>query len=166
MNKKYIVRLTSAEQEQLEQLVRKGKTVAYKIRHAHILLSVDSGGLCWSDEQAATAFHCDINTVRNIRQRFVESGLESALNHKKQVILSRKPLLDGAGEARLIALGCSRPPEGYDHWTLKLLSDKLIELKVVTSISGQTVHRVLKKMNSSHICASVGVFRQSKMRIS
>ena len=166
MNKRYIVRLTSAEREQLEQLVRKGKTAAYKIRHAHILLSVDADGLCWSDEQTRAAFRCNSNTIHNIRQRFVESGLEAALHRKKQVILSRKPLLDGAGEARLIALGCSSPPEGYGHWTLKLLSDKLVELKVVPSISGQTVHRVLKKMNSSHICAPVGVFRRSKMRIS
>lgn len=166
MNKKYIVRLTADERKQLEQLIGKGKTAAYRIQHAHILLSVDAEGLNWSDEHISAACHCNTNTVRNVRQRFVELGFESALNRKKQTSPSRKPLLDGAGEARLIALGCTKPPEGYGHWTLELLSDKLVELKIVPAISGQTVQRVLKKTNSSPICAPVGVFHRSKMRIS
>jgi len=114
MNKKYIVRLTSEEREELEGMVRKGKTVAYKIQHANILLNVDAEASCWNDEQTAAAFHCSPNTVRNIRQRFVEEGLESALNRKKQISPSRKPVLDGLGAARLIALGCSHPLCNYD----------------------------------------------------
>ena len=166
MNKKYIVRLTSEEREELEGLVRKGKTAAYKIQHANILLSVNDEASCWRDEQASAAFHCSPNTVRNIRQRFVEEGLESALNRKKQISPSRKPILDGVGEARLIALDCGHPPKGYGRWTLKLLADKMVELEVVESISGQTVWRVLKKTNSDRICANAGAFRRSRMRIS
>jgi hypothetical protein len=147
MNKKYIVRLSSAEREQLEEFVRKGKVAAYKILHANILLNVDAEGPSWNDEQAAVAFHCNPNTVRNVRQRWVEEGLESALNRKKQATPSRKPLLDGAGQARLIALSCSPPPPSSSRWTLKLLGDKLVELKIVKSISQDTVRRVLKKTN-------------------
>lgn len=166
MNKKYKVRLTSAEQGQLEEIVRKGKALAYKIRHANLLLGLDVDGLHWTDEQAAEAFHCSVNTVANIRQRFVEEGLESALHRKKQEIPSRKPILDGVGEAKLIALSCSQPPEGYGRWTLNLLADKLVKLEVVDSISRQTVHRILKKTNLSPTCESAGVFHRSKMRIS
>lgn len=145
MNKKYIVRLSSDERRQLKELVRKGKSAAYKVRHANILLSVDMEGPGWSDKQSAVAFHCSPNTVRNVRQRLVEEGLEAALNRKKQSYPSRKRLLDGVGEARLIALGCSRPPENHNRWTLKLLADKMVELEIVESISEQTVRRVLKK---------------------
>lgn len=165
MNKKYIVRLTADERKNLEELVRKGKAAAYKIRHANILLSVDSNVSCWTDEEASAAFHCSPNTVRNIRQRFVEEGYESALNRKRQDYPSRQPVLDGAGEARLIALSCSVPPEGKSRWTLKLLAEKVVELKIADSISQQTVYRVLKKKNSGRICANAGAFRRNRMRI-
>ena len=166
MNKKYIVRLTADEREELEGLVRKGKAAAYKIQHANILLSVDSGASCWTDEETSAAFHCSANTVRNIRQRFVEEGLDAALHRKKQAYPSRKPVLDGAGETRLIALSCSAPPEGQCRWILRLLADKLVELKVAESISGQTVWRVLKKTNSGRISVNAGASRRSRMRIS
>ena len=156
MNKKYIVSLTAAERSELEMLVRRGKTPAYKIRHAHVLLKVDANGPGWSDERAVEAFGCHLNTVRNLRERFVDGGLDAALSRKKQKAPSRKRSLDGAGEARLIALACSPPPDGRTRWTLNLLSDRLVALDVVEAISGQTVRRTLKKTNFARTGASVG----------
>jgi transposase len=156
MAKKYVVRLTPEERGELEGLVRKGKTQAYRIKHANILLAVDADGENWTDEQTAQAFRCHENTVSNVRQRFVERGLEAALERKKQQRPSRQRILDGEKEARLIAIACSPPPEGRAKWTLKMLADKLVELDVVDSISDQTVRRTLKKTRSSRTCASAG----------
>jgi transposase len=156
MNKKYVVRLTTEERAELEALVRRGKGQAYKIRHAHVLLKVDADGPAWSDETVAEAFGCHLNTVRNLRQRLVEGGLEAALSRKKQKAPSRKRSLDGEGEARLIALACSPPPDGRSRWTLNLLSDRLVALNVVDEISGQTVRRTLKKTNFGRTGVRVG----------
>jgi transposase len=156
MARKYVVRLESEEREVLELLVKKGKTQAYRIKHANVLLVVDADGPDWSDEEAADAFGCHVNTVANVRQRFVEQGLEAALERKKQKSPSRERILDGEKEARLIALACSAPPKGRSKWTLQLLADKLVALKVVESISDQTVRRTLKKTSSSPTCASAG----------
>jgi transposase len=153
---KYVVRLTREERSGLEDLVRKGKTQAYRIRHANILLAVDADGPRWSDERAAQAFHCHANTVSNVRQRFVERGLEAALERKKQQKPSRTPILDGEGIARLIAISLSKPPEGHAKWTLKMLADKLVELEVADSISDQTVRRTLKKTRPNRTGASAG----------
>lgn len=149
MNKKYIVRLTTEEQKELENLVKKGKTQAYRVKHANILLAIDADGSNWSDHQAAKAYKCHENTVRNVRQRFVEQGLEVALERKTQQVPSRKRIIDGDSEARLISIACSTPPKGYARWTMQMLADKLVVLKVVDSISGQTVWRTLKKTNLS-----------------
>ena len=102
MNKTYIVRLTDEERRTLRDLVSKGKTQAYRIRHATILLKVDADGPNWTDEEAAEAAGCHRNTVRNVRQRFVERGFEAAIERKKQDAPSRERILDGAQEARLI----------------------------------------------------------------
>jgi transposase len=147
MNKKYIVRLTDQERKELENLARKGKTQAYRIKHANILLAVDADGPDWPDHQAAKAYKCHQNTVRNVRQRFVEYGLQAALERKKQQVLSRKRTIDGEKEARLISIACSRPPEGFAKWTMQMLADELVALKVVDSVSHQTVWRTLKKTN-------------------
>ena len=156
MSKKYVVRLTAKERADLGVFVRKGKAPAYKIRHAHVLLTVDANGPAWTDEAAAEAFGCHVNTPRNVRQRFVQKGLEAALSRKKQKEPSRPRSLDGAGEARLIALACSPPPDGRSRWTLNLLSNRLVALDVVDAISGQTVRRTLKKTNFARTGASVG----------
>jgi len=156
MRKKYIVRLTVKERDELEALIKKGKASAYRIRHAHILLKVDAEGPNWTDEQTAQAFACHANTVRQMRQRFVEEGWEAALQRKKQANPSRSRLLDGEKEARLIAISRSQPPAGHNRWTLCMLADKLVELRVVNSISDQTVRRTLKKTNSNPICENVG----------
>jgi transposase len=146
MNKKYIVRLADEERSQLAELTRKGKAAAYKIRHANILLKADADGPAWTDERIAESFCVSVNTVLGVRQRLVEQGLEAALNRKKQARPSRSPLLDGAGEARLIALRCSAPPTGRGRWTLRLLADQAVALEIVEAISHETVRQVLKKM--------------------
>ena len=147
MNKKYIVRLTAQEQKELENLVKKGKTQAYRIKHANILLAVDADGPNWPDHQVAKAYKCHQNTVVNVRQRFVEQGLQAALERKKQQAPSRKRIIDGESEARLISIACSKPPEGSAKWTMQMLADELVTLKVVDSVFGQTVWRTLKKTN-------------------
>jgi Homeodomain-like domain len=145
MNKKYIVRLTEQEREQLDALIRKGKAAAYKIKHANILLKADADGAAWSDEEIAGAFSVHPHTVAGMRERFVEQGLAAALNRKKQECPSQQPLFDGAAEAHLIALSCSEPPPGHARWTLRLLADKVVELQIVASTSHETVRRTLKK---------------------
>ena len=149
MNKKYIVRLTAEEQKELENLVKKGKTQAYRIKHANILLAIDADGPNWPDHQTSKAYKCHENTVRNVRRRFVEQGLEAALERKEQQVLSRKRIIDGENEARLISIACSSPPKGCAKWTMQMLADELVVLKVVDSVSGQTVWRTLKKTNLS-----------------
>jgi transposase len=147
MNKKYIVRLAAKEKKELEDLIRKGKTQAYRVKHANILLAIDADGPNWPDNQAAKAYKCHQNTVRNVRQRFVEQGLEAALERKQQQAPSRKRIIDGEKEARLISIACSTPPKGRAKWTVQMLADELVVLKVVDYVSGQTVWRTLKKTN-------------------
>ena len=149
MAAKYVVRLDDGEREQLVNLVKKGKrkVAAKKRLRAQIVLKADEGptGPAWMDERVAEAFDVHPKTVHNIRRRFVEEGLEAALNRKEQVSPSRRRLLDGEGEARLIAIACGAPPEGQTRWTLHLLADRLVELRIVESISHETVRQTLKK---------------------
>jgi transposase len=145
MHKKYIVRLSDEERRQLTELTSKGRAAAYKIRHAHILLKADAEGPAWTDAKIAESFSVSVNTVLGVRQRLVEQGLEAALNRKQQERPSRTPLLDGAAEARLIALRCSEPPAGHARWTLRLLADQAVALEIVEAISHETVRQALKK---------------------
>ena len=156
MNKKYIARLTGVERQQLQALVTKGKGAAYKIKHANILLKADADGPAWVDKRIAEAFGCHAHTVENVRRRCVLQGLETALERKKQARPPRERKLDGDGEARLIAVACTEPPEGRDRWTLRMLADELVRLEVVDSISVQTVRRSLKKTNFNRTASSAG----------
>ena len=149
MAKRYIVNLSETERAVLQALVNKGKTAAYRIKHANILLKVDAQRANWTDKQTAEAFACHTNTVSNLRQRFVEQGFETALERKKRDRPPRSKILDGAKEAHLLALGCSKPPCGHNRWTMQLLADKLIELEIVETVSRKTVARTLKKTRSS-----------------
>jgi transposase len=146
-NKKYLVTLTAEERAWLSRLVSAGQRSALTITRARILLKADEadGGPAWEDVAIAEALDCGLRTVERVRQRFVERGLEPALGRKPQDRPSRERKLDGAAEARLIALACSAPPDGRARWTLKLLTDKLVELEVVESVCDETVRRVLKK---------------------
>jgi len=147
--KKYIVELTSEERKQLQQLVKKGKVPGYKIRHAQMLLKADQGnkGPGWPDVQVSEVFAAHVTTVERLRKRFVEQGLEAALERNKRNNYALK--LDGDAEAHLIAIACSDPPTGRSEWSLRLLADRLVELSVVDSISYMTVSRTLKKTNLS-----------------
>ena len=149
MAAKYVVRLDEGEREQLVHLVKKGKRkVAAKRRlHAQILLKADEGptGPAWVDTRVAEAFDVHPRTVQNIRRRFVEEGMEAALNRKKQVSPSRRRLLDGEAEARLIAIACGAAPEGRIRWTLTWLADGLVELGMVETTSPETVRKTIKK---------------------
>ena len=148
--KKYRIRLTTDEQQELKALVSRGRTVAYKQTHARILLMSDEaredGGM--KDADIFGALGVGLSMVERVRRRCVEEGIESALNRKKQ-LRRRQKILDGEREARLIAMSCGEPPEGRASWTLKLLADQLVECEIVETISTETVRQVLKKTNSS-----------------
>jgi transposase len=149
--KKYLVTLTTEEREQLTALITAGKGAAKKLAHARILLKADQadGGPAWTDQRIAEALEVSVATVERVRQRFVEEGLEAALARKKPARPSRQRKLDGAAEARLIAVACSSPPQGQKRWTMKLLADELVELEVVDAVSDETVRRAMKKTRSS-----------------
>jgi len=146
MSKEYVVDLTGEEKEFLHAVVKKGRESSHRIKHAYILLNSDRDGLNMTDQEIASLLHCHIQTVFNVRKRFVEIGLESALDRKKRDAPPIPRIMDGEKEARLIAIACSKPPEGYNRWTLQLLADELVTLNIVDEISGKTVGRTLKKM--------------------
>lgn len=152
MAKKYIVELTTDERDHIRDVVRRGKQSARRITRARILLLADEGR---TDEQIWTALQIGKCTVERTRQRFVEEGLEAALSERPRPGQPRK--LNGKQEALLVALACSDPPKGRQTWTMQLLADRLVELKVVDSIADETVRRLLKKTTSSPGRRSSGV---------
>ena len=149
--RKYIVTLTTEEREQLQALIRAGKASALKLARARVLLKADAGpgGPDWPDERIAEAVEVGLATVARVRRRFVELGVAAALERRKQTRPSRERKLDGRGEAKLIALACSAPPDGRTVWTMQLLAGRLVELRVVDAVSDETVRRTLKKTRSS-----------------
>jgi hypothetical protein len=150
MKKRYRVTLTVLEREGLQKVVSVGKSAAQKLVRARILLLADQseGGSAKSDPEIVDALGCGRASVERVRKRFVEEGLEAALNPKpSQRVYERK--MDGKAEAHLIALACGAPPEGRSRWTLRLLGDQMVALEYVESLSYETVRRTLKKTNSS-----------------
>lgn len=150
MKKKYRVTLTEEERGMLKTLVSTGKAAARKITHARILLLADEDSEEGRqiDASIVKALHVSRSTVERLRCRFVEQGLEAALN--RQVQLNRRAKkLDGKAEAFLVAAACSKAPEGRRCWTLKLLADHLVTCEIVESISPETVRKTLKKTNLS-----------------
>ena len=148
--KKYHIRLSQEERQQLETIVGKGQASAQRQCHARILLLADTHGPegGWSDSQIARAVHTSIPTIERVRRVCVEHGLARALERKDpERHYERK--LDGQGEAQLIALSCGVPPRGYARWTLRLLAERLVELEIVSEISHETVRQTLKKTHSS-----------------
>lgn len=164
--KKYRVTLTAEERDQLTRLLSAGRASALVLTRARILLKADQadGGPAWEDARIAEALDVGQRTVERVRQRCVERGLDAALQRKPQDRPSRLRKLDGAAEARLIALACSAPPEGRVCWTLKLLAGRLVELEVVDAVSDETVRRVLKKTRSSRGRRSSGASRRGRTR--
>lgn len=151
--KKYIVRLSAEERDQLETMLSKGKHSARELLKARILLKADVSGAGegWSDSRIVDALDTATATVERTRQRFVEGGVDAALKHRHSPNSARKRIFDGVAEAKLIALACSEPPKGRARWTLRLLEDKVVELGIVTRVSDNTVGRTLKKTSSNRI---------------
>ena len=153
VREKYGVRLTPEQRNQLEHLVRAGKCTARVTTRARILLKTDAG---WSAPQVAQALDVAEGTVFRIKRRFAEEGLAGVLQDRPQANRYRK--LDDRGEAHRIALACSPAPAGHDHWTLRLLAGKVVELGLVPSLSHETVRLHLKKTSSSHGRSRSGAF--------
>lgn len=150
MTKRYVVTLTEEERGALAALIASGKGAARKLAHARVLLKADAGpnGPALSDAAVAAAVEVSDITVGRVRRRFVEEGLEAALNPRPSSRVYRRKL-DGEQEAHLIALACGPAPDGHARWTLRLLADKVVELEYVDEVSHETVRQVLKKTNSS-----------------
>lgn len=139
--KKYRVKLEAGEREQLLEMTRKGEIGARKMKRAQILLKADEG---WKDADIIKALNTNRSTVERTRKRLVEGGLDKALNEDPRP--GQRVKLDCKAEAHLVALTCSDAPGGREHWPLRLLADKLVELGVVKSVSHETIRQTLKKM--------------------
>ena len=145
--KKYKITLTKDERENLSSIVQKGKHRSQKVLNALILLNCDEGDFQENrskNEQIAKVLQISMRKIDRVKKTFVEQGLKIALNGTKgQRVYQKKA--DGEFEAHLIALSCGEPPEGYARWSLRLLADKVVELKYIDNISHETIRRVLKK---------------------
>jgi transposase len=158
MSPRYRVTLTRKEREELEAMTHRGKMHARRFIHARALLLCDAGadGPAWNVADVAAALGVSSRAIEHLKKRFVEEGLEAALERKPREKPPREVIFDGAFEAKLIALACSDVPEGHRRWTVRLLADKAVELKFAGSVSHMTVQRVLKKTNLSLTSASTG----------
>jgi hypothetical protein len=147
--KKYILELTEAEQRELLAVVNNGRCAGWKIQRAQVLLACDASesGLGWTDARAAEAYRCTPRVIEMWRKQAVEDGPLSLMSRKKRPARASK--LTGEGEARLVALACSEPPDGCGRWSLRLLANRLVELEIVDSVSYETVRQSLKKTASN-----------------
>jgi transposase len=148
---KYSVKLEREQRGGLEQLIRSGQASARKLMHARILLKADSGedGPNWPDTRISEALEVSVPTIWRVRRRFVEQGVDAALNRRPQPERPTKRIFDGEKEAHLIALTCGEKPDGEGRWSVRLLADRLVKMGEVEQVSYETVRRVLKKTSSS-----------------
>jgi transposase len=161
---KVVVRLRDDQRRSLHRFIRTGEHSAAILRRAQILLKADADGPeNWSDTKIGQTFGCSFMTVRRVRQQFDDEGLDATL-HRKRPTGRQYRKLDGKQEAQLVAVACSPAPAGRARWTMSLLSERLVELKVVESIDPATVWRTLKKTRSSRGSSSSGLFRPKRMR--
>jgi len=146
----YKVSLTDPERDQLKALLSKGKHSSLQFRNACILLNSDESesGKKVSNEQIAQILHINTKTVERLKQRFVEEGFEACIDRKSYPEI-KEVKTDGEFEAHLIAISCSKAPEGYTRWSLRMLADKMVELKYIDNISHETIRSVLKKTKSN-----------------
>ena len=158
--KRWIVTLDDAERAYLDDLISTGKRPARTVIGAQVLLKAADG---WTDTRIAEALPVSLRTVERLRQRCVEDGVAAALVRREQRRRKARRL-DGAGEAQLVTLVCSPPPDGRARWTLQLLADRLIAQRIVPDICPETVRQTLKKTNSSRGKTSNGAFRRAPMR--
>jgi len=155
--KRYVVRLSADEREQLEALIRKGKSPAQRLLKARILLKADvsEAGEGWSDSRIIKALETSVSMVYRARKQLLEEGLEAVLSRKQRATPAVPAIFDGEKEAKLIALACSKPPKGHARWTLRLLESKVVELGIVERASDSTIGRTLKKKRSQTASAAV-----------
>ena len=144
MQKKYLVRLTDAERETLNRLLKQKRVSSQKVRRATILLKADRDGPNWTDAEIAEAFDCRTRTIELLRERLVTEGFEIALDGKPKS-RARGKVLDGEQEARIIALRLGPPPKGFANWTLRLLAEEVVALEIAETVSHETLRRTLKK---------------------
>jgi poly-gamma-glutamate capsule biosynthesis protein CapA/YwtB (metallophosphatase superfamily) len=144
--KRYVVKLSDEERERLNMLIRAGKHPARQLTKARILLKADASetGEGWRDCEIAAALDTSVDTVARTRQQLVEEGFDAVLVRKHSPASARARIFDGAAEAKLIALACSKPPKGRKRWTLQLLEEQVVELKIVDRASDNTIGRTLK----------------------
>ena len=149
--KKFIVELDTAERERLNALISKGKAPAKAILKARILLKADiaEGSPAWLDAQIVEALDTNLTMVSRVREQLVTDGLDAVLTRKKRETPPVPAIFDGEAQAKLTALACSTPPEGFARWTIRLLAEHVVELKIVEAAHFNTVGRALKKTNSS-----------------
>jgi hypothetical protein len=164
MAPRYRVTLTREERKELEAISSKGKRAARTILYARALLLLDAGeyGPKWIVTQVAEALGRTPRSLEHLKKRFVEEGLPAAIERKERASPPREILFGGEFEANLLALACSQTPEGRKRWTIRLLAEKMVELKMVPSVSVMTVCNTLKKMNLSLTSASTGKYRPTK----
>ena len=149
MNKRYVIRLDAEERSRLAHLVQVGKVAGYKIRHANMLLMADADGPAMTDVQICKALGVSVGQMEHLRKRLVEEGLDACLARKPQERPRIEPKFDGEKEAKLITLACSEAPAGRERWSLRLLADRAVELRIVESTCHETVRQVLQKTRSS-----------------
>src|SRR5260370_15127470 len=156
--KKYVVRLSAEEREQLGALIRKGKSPAQRVLKARILLKADvcEEGAGWSDSRIIRALDTSASMVYRVRQQLVEEGFEAVLSRKRRATPAVARIFDGEKEAKLIALACSKPPKGRARWTLRVLENKIVELNIVERARDSTIRRTLQKTFSSPLAHSAG----------
>lgn len=158
----HVVKLGKKERDELQKIVRSGRSAAQKQTRARILLHADTSrnGSKWSDAKIAQAVGCCHALCGRVRKQYVNKGLDAVLSRKERDKPPVEKLFDGEKEAKLIALACSPPPPGQAGWTLRMLANKAVELEIVDQTSHSTVGLVLKKTNSNRILKNNGSYRQ------
>jgi hypothetical protein len=151
VNKKFVVKLSGEERSRLNALISKGKAKAKTVLKARILLKADQGkgGEAWADEEICDALDTNVTMVARVREKLVTEGLDAVLSRKKRETPPIEPIFDGKRQAQLIALACSKPPDGRARWTIRLLAEHVVERKIVDRAHFNTVGRALKKTWSS-----------------
>ena len=164
MAPRYRVTLTKEERKDLEAISTKGKRAARTVLYARALLLLDAGenGPKWLVTKVSEAIGTTTRSLEHLKKQFVEDGLSAAIERKKRMTPPREIQFGGEFEAHLLALACSEAPDGRSRWTVRLLAEKMVELKIVPSVSPMTVCNTLKKTNLSLTSASTGKSRQTK----
>jgi transposase len=168
MGNRFRVTLTPEEREQVEAITKKGKHESRMVLLARALLLCDAGqsNLPWTTADICKALGMSARTVERLKKRFVEDGLDHALERKSVDISTREIKFDGSFEARITALACSEAPEGRSRWTVRLLAEKAVELNIVDSVSPMTIQRALKKTNLNLTKRNTGKSRQRVTAVS